>query len=802
MRSNGRTPEGPSPAHPVPGGREILESWKEIAAHLNRNVRTCQMWEQDHDLPVHRLDGSPKARVFAYPDELDRWLDKKLHEREPRAKASGDAKGRPELPTLPRWNKGLIAGLSMLAVAAVVASLLLLDRQAKVRWANDVAIPEIERLLLTSDNKGVFDLAMRAERYIAKSPRLVELMPQVSWSLSIETVPAGAAVSVKEYSAGDESWARIGLSPLTGYRLPQGYWHVRIEKPGFETFEEVFYAYASRAPRFSVTLDPRGRVPPGMIHIHGGEFFPLFLHQSHMKKAKLADYFMDRYEVTNRQFKEFVDAGGYVRREFWKQMIVKEGRPVEWAVAVAWFVDKTGRPGPATWELGDYPAGRGDYPVSGVSWYEAAAYAEYAGKSLPTVLQWGRTAGDYYTDAGFVLPASNFENRGPAPGGGFKSLGPYGTYDMAGNVKEWCWNETGALRYCLGGGWQDDAYMFNHLDAYDPARRDEDFGFRCVMALPGQEDPAENYGPLEDYDDPDFSLFRPCSDEVFEVYKRLYAYAGTGLHPHLESREIWSDKSILEKIFIDDAAGEERIIVYLFLPRRGRPPFQTVVHFPGASAINLDTVFKYGTVQNHEVDLFTNSGRAFAVPIMKGTFERKSKAQPEETRESRRDLFIGRVREFSRCVDYLETREDIDHEKLAYQGLSWGANVGPLILALDKRFRAAVFLSGGMDLDDYRPERYSPETDALNFAPRATTPTLIMNGRYDFLSPVKEESSVLLRLLGTRDEDKSLRVYDTGHHVWQLNETRRDAFDWLDKYLGPVDRGGTGAFRFDPPRPR
>ena len=63
-----------------------------------------------------------------------------------------------------------------------------------------------------------------------------------------------------------------------------------------------------------------------------------------------------------------------------------------------------------------------------------------------------------------------------------------------------------------------------------------------------------------------------------------------------------------------------------------------------------------------------------------------------------------------------------------------------------------------------------------------------MNGRYDFLSPIKEESSVLLKLLGTPDKDKLLRAYDTGHHVWQLNETRRDAFDWLDKYLGPVDR--------------
>jgi len=66
---------------------KILESWKEIAAYLNRNVRTCQMWERDLGLPVHRLDGSPKARVFAYPAEIDRWFKDKLHERETDAPA-------------------------------------------------------------------------------------------------------------------------------------------------------------------------------------------------------------------------------------------------------------------------------------------------------------------------------------------------------------------------------------------------------------------------------------------------------------------------------------------------------------------------------------------------------------------------------------------------------------------------------------------------------------------------------------------------------------------------------------------
>jgi TolB-like protein/Tfp pilus assembly protein PilF len=77
----------------------ILESWKEIAEYLRRTPKTCQRWERELDLPIHRLDGSPKASVFAYQDELDRWLNEKLHEREwaPKTPAPGssDERGRP-----------------------------------------------------------------------------------------------------------------------------------------------------------------------------------------------------------------------------------------------------------------------------------------------------------------------------------------------------------------------------------------------------------------------------------------------------------------------------------------------------------------------------------------------------------------------------------------------------------------------------------------------------------------------------------------------------------------------------------
>jgi formylglycine-generating enzyme required for sulfatase activity len=149
----------------------------------------------------------------------------------------------------------------------------------------------------------------------------------------------------------------------------------------------------------------------------------------------LPDYLLDKFEVTNREFKKFIDSGGYRNSNYWKQAFIKDGRSLAWDQAIQEFRDRTGRPGPANWELGDYPQGQDDFPVSGVSWYEAAAYAEFAGKGLPSVYHWYKAAGvGVFSD---VMKFSNFGNKGPVRVGSLGGLGPFGTYDMAGNVKEW-----------------------------------------------------------------------------------------------------------------------------------------------------------------------------------------------------------------------------------------------------------------------------------------------------------------------------------------------------------------------------
>ena len=111
------------------------------------------------------------------------------------------------------------------------------------------------------------------------------------------------------------------------------------------------------------------------------------------------------------------------------------------------MVDASGQPSPSTWMGGDYPEGQGDYPVSGVSWYEAAAYAEYAGMSLPTSTHWNVARGgltpmiQWYQLGGFgiLAPFSNFGGSGPMPVGSLSGITAYGAYDMAGDGRGKGW---------------------------------------------------------------------------------------------------------------------------------------------------------------------------------------------------------------------------------------------------------------------------------------------------------------------------------------------------------------------------
>jgi pimeloyl-ACP methyl ester carboxylesterase len=483
---------------------------------------------------------------------------------------------------------------------------------------------------------------------------------------------------------------------------------------------------------------------------------------------------MDRFEVTNRLFKRFVDQGGYQRREFWEHPFEKEGRPLAWEEAMALFRDMTGRPGPATWNLGSYPEGQEEFPVSGVSWYEAAAFAKFVGKHLPTIYQWIGASGRG-AFSGEIIPRSNVGGVGLAKVGQNRGLGPYGTFDMAGNVKEWCWNSAGGgKRFILGGAWDERDTMFGSDDAQAAIDREKNMGFRCVKDLPGKEPPKEAFAEVT-RTVRDFLAETPLSDLQFQIVKGYYAY--DKMKPLNAKVEHWEATAswVHERVKVDAAYGTERLIVHLFLPREATPPYQPVIYWPTGGA----TLRAVVSPTDEYLAFLIRSGRALVCPVYKGTYERK--IQPRGA-ERQWEYFVQQVNDLSRTIDYLETRGDLNGGAIGYYGVSWGASDAVRVVAVEDRIKAAVFVDGG--LGAYAFER--PERDPVHYLPRITIPVLMLNGLYDSGFPPREAQEPMFRLLGTDPARKRYRLSDTSHVATPSPERIQETVSWFETHLRPV----------------
>jgi sulfatase modifying factor 1 len=234
----------------------------------------------------------------------------------------------------------------------------------------------------------------------------------------------------------------------------------------------------------------------------------------------LDSFFVDKYEVTNAEFKQFIDAGGYSTPAFWSG--------AGWSARSSY-----GWTQPLYWTTGEYHSGTAwpGFPVVGVSWYEAEAYANFVGKRLPTEAEWEKAArgtdqrtypwgegldgsranyygsGDPYDNN--TTPVGFYDGR-LHPNPPFQttdSPSPYGAYDMAGNVWEWVadWYQSnyysvsppsnppgpvsGSSRVLRGGAWDNDSgYLrsaYRRSYYYDsPYDRNYYIGFRCARTLP------------------------------------------------------------------------------------------------------------------------------------------------------------------------------------------------------------------------------------------------------------------------------------------------------------------------------
>ncbi|MBI4657626.1 MAG: SUMF1/EgtB/PvdO family nonheme iron enzyme [Verrucomicrobia bacterium] len=391
-------------------------------------------------------------------------------------------------------------------------------------------------------------------------------------------------------------------------------------------------------------------------------------------------------------------------------------------------------------------------------------------------------------DVGFIAPLSNFEGKGPAPVGTYQGMTCRGIYDMAGNVKEWCFNKTPeGGRIIAGGGWNETSCMFG-ADEKPPFVRDASFGFRCMKLL-SDDDVWKRAGASVRWRPP-FVVGdqKPCSDEAFQIIRRLYDYNKSELQPTIEATEDVSVSTRRERVSFNAAYGNERMIAYLYLPRTSKPPFQTEVYFPAGIVFMLDSIDKAPKSPKIIDQINTRSGRAFVVPVLRGAFERKIPPEKQgNTTESENGIMWAK--DYRRTLDYLETRpKDFDMNKVAFVGASSGAWWGGILPAIEPRIKVAIMEGGGFWPNagsfSFPAAPYPPEYSQVNFAPRIKIPILLQGGRYDTFFPVEENQKPFLKLFGTAEQDRQLKLYETAHALWSMNEPIQDERAFLDQYFG------------------
>jgi serine/threonine protein kinase/formylglycine-generating enzyme required for sulfatase activity len=694
------------------------------------------------------------------------------------------------------WRPAVLATV----IAMLAASGWFAVRVSNVRWAKS-RLSQISTFAEAKQYFDAYDLAVAVEPYLPGDPVLAGVMPVISDVVSVTTTPPGATVYLKRFTKEASAPARkaLGMTPLTNVRIARGEYILSIEKDGFASLERTVSGLATRSGALTITpppirLDMRllktDAQPARMVAVPGGNYRLVSWSRPTDRRVPLTDYFIDKYEVSNSEYKEFINAGGYLKRDLWKHMFAKDGRPVSWDEAMRMLVDRTGLPGPRTWSNQSFPDGKGDYPVSDVSWYEAEAYAAFRGKRLPTVFEWEKAArngvmpgaGVGYMPWGVFYPGDTLADRAnfgtatlPTTSAEF-GMSAFGAHNMAGNVAEWTLNDSSDGFLATGGAFGDPTYTFAQFGGRPGFFSSEKLGFRCARAA---SDAGGDQGAARIEINQEIPIYTATPTSVFTSLAASYRYEKTDLDARVESvKETPEWKR--ERITFNGANGA-RAIAYLYLPNHVPRPLQVLHLIPAG---DVDSGFRsLSDSMDDRMTPLVRAGRAVYGVVLEGYIERlkEGAVRPSETTVEYVEMIANRAADLRRGLDYLETRTDVDMKRLAMFAPSAGAAVGLILAAVEPRYRTAVFLGAGLPAawrDVVAP------ANAINFASHITMPKLLIQGRYDEDTPVRTAAEPLFKLLV---EPKRI-VFFEGGHVPSLETLMSLMSGWLDEQLGRVAR--------------
>ena len=230
---------------------------------------------------------------------------------------------------------------------------------------------------------------------------------------------------------------------------------------------------SSRTVPASVTKmkEKEDEIPSEMVYVPAGEFIIGWDKENRPVNISTGDFYIDEYEVTNENYKKFIDATGH--------------RPPK----------HPGKSKYDIWQGNDYPVDLAKHPVVSVSWEDAAAYARWSGKRLPSEIEWEKAARGI---DGRLYPWGNkfeenrcnagaFGRKGTSPAGSYSNgISPYGCFDMAGNVWEWSstlYDTKHKWHLARGGSWADGEGEITTVARSNPITASPTGGFRCVKDI-------------------------------------------------------------------------------------------------------------------------------------------------------------------------------------------------------------------------------------------------------------------------------------------------------------------------------
>lgn len=338
----------------------------------------------------------------------------------------------------------------------------------------------------------LFIIARNWKSKAGKPANEAEIAASASGTVSITSEPAGATVTLARLAADSPpvplSDRKPSITPLSRRLIP-GEYVATFNAAGRNPLSLHFAVEQGKSVSLAPHLAPASPGTAGMVMVPAGDV------ELEPGRTAVPPFLIDQHEVTNAQYLRFVTSGGYRNPGLWPETLTIGGAQVSREAALAKMVDRTGVNAPREWSGGAFAEDLSDHPVTGITWYEAQAFARWSGRQLPTLAQWRRAAvGDsrevfpWGSDSASAEQRANFSIAGTrAVGSHPAGLSPFGCADMAGNAKEWLSEGKESERHAVvGGSWMDPSYMFelSHLEWFDAGYSNEAIGFRLVRDVP------------------------------------------------------------------------------------------------------------------------------------------------------------------------------------------------------------------------------------------------------------------------------------------------------------------------------